>query len=129
MITLNHIHRVIQPQEEERLYLSAISNWQLSTCPSAWRPLVDVLEIENFIVVRMEIAGMKESDFHINISENNIIITGCRLDHSERIAFHRMEIFFGDFRAEIELTVPFQTQGAEAYYSDGFLEISLPKGE
>ena len=60
MITLNHIHRVIQQQDGEHLYLSAISDWQLNTCPNTWRPAVDVYEIDNFIVIRMEIAGMKE---------------------------------------------------------------------
>jgi HSP20 family protein len=128
MITLNHIHRVIQQQDGERLYLSAISDWQLNTCPNTWRPAVDVFEIENFIVVRMEIAGMKESDFQIGISQKTITITGRRPDLSERKAFYQMEIFFGEFRAEIDMTPQFLTDGAQAYYSDGFLRILLPNG-
>jgi HSP20 family protein len=128
MITLNHIHRVIQHQDEERLYLSAISDWQLNTCPNTWRPAVDVFEAANFIVIRMEIAGMKESDFQINISQQTVTITGHRSDRSERKAFHQMEIFFGEFRAEVVITPQFVTEGAEANYSDGFLQIILPKG-
>jgi HSP20 family protein len=128
MITLKHIHRVIQHQDGERLYLSAISDWQLNTCPNSWRPAVDVFEIDNIIVVRMEIAGMKEADFQISISQQTIMISGHRSDRSERKAFYQMEIFFGEFRAEVNITSKFLTEGAEAYYSDGFLQILLPKG-
>jgi HSP20 family protein len=128
MITLNHIQRVIQHKDGERLYLSAISDWQLNTCPNTWSPAVDVFEVDNFFVVRMEIAGMNESDFQISISQQTITITGHRSDRSERKAFHQMEIFFGEFRAEVVITPQFVTEGAEANYSDGFLQIILPKG-
>jgi len=129
MITLNHIQRVIQMPEETQLFLSAISDWHLSTCPGTWRPALDVYEVEDSIVVRMEIAGMREADFTVTLSHNKITFSGCRLDHSEKKAYHRMEIFFGEFQAEIEITQPFHARGAEAFYADGFLKIILPKGE
>jgi HSP20 family protein len=127
MITLNRIQRVIQPQQQEHSFLSAISDWQLTTCPGAWKPAIDVFENSDDIVIRMEIAGMKESDFSITIAQRTIVISGCRIDQSDRQSFHRMEIFFGEFRAEVELNIPFQVESAQATYADGFLQICLPK--
>jgi HSP20 family protein len=127
MITLNHIHRVIQRQDGDRIFVSAISDWQLNTYPNTWRPSVDVFELDDSLVIRMEIAGMKDEDIKVNFSESIITITGSRSDDSVKRAFHQMEIFFGEFKAEIDVTQPFQAEGAKAEYSDGFLQISLPK--
>ena len=92
-----------------------------------WRPPTDVYETEIVIVVRVEIAGMKEEDFTVSLSERFLVIRGLRPDMSERRAFHQMEIFFGEFMSEVELPCPVVAESAEAEYSMGFLKIVLPK--
>ena len=91
-----------------------------------WQPPTDVFETEETIVVRIEIAGMQESDFVITLDERNLSIRGTRSDLPEKRAYQQMEIRFGEFSAEVDLHVQVNVEEAEAIYSNGFLRVSLP---
>jgi HSP20 family protein len=95
--------------------------------PRVWRPPTDVYEFEDRVIVRVEIAGMQESDFSINLDQNILTINGVRPDKNERRAYHQMEIPFGEFITEVEIHSPIDSDQVNAEYSDGFLIISLPK--
>jgi HSP20 family protein len=95
--------------------------------PHAWRPPTDVYETDTTIVVRVEIAGMREEDFTILLVERILLIKGTRQEVSERRAYYQMEIPFGDFSTEVELPSPIITEETEAVYRDGFLRIVMPK--
>ncbi len=84
-------------------------------------------ETEEAIVIRVEIAGMREQDFTVALEERTLTIRGVRSDPTERLAFYQMEIPFGEFSTEVELPVPVVTEAVEAFYRDGFLQITLPK--
>ncbi len=101
--------------------------WRIVMNPHSWRPPTDVYETEDAIVVRVEIAGMRESDFSIFLDDRTLQIRGVRPDNPERRAYHQMEILFGDFSAEVELPYPVAAEHVEAVYRDGFLRIVLPK--
>jgi len=101
--------------------------WRITTRSPAWRPPTDVFEIENTVVVRVEIAGMREEDFSIELNGRNLLVRGSRQDISERRAFHQMEIHFGEFAIELELPNYIEADQVQAVYSDGFLRIHLPK--
>jgi len=92
-----------------------------------WRPPTDVFETENAIVVRVEIAGMRVSDFTISLVERSLLIKGIRQDVNERRAYYQMEIPYGEFSTEFELPYPIIVEEVEAVYRDGFLRIVLPK--
>jgi HSP20 family protein len=79
------------------------------------------------LVVRVEIAGMREEDFSISLAERLLVIRGVRQETSERRAFHQMEIFFGDFLSEVELPCAVVAEAASAEYKAGFLRLELPK--
>ncbi len=106
-----------------------VFSWQVIIHPQVWRPPTDVYETENQIVVRVEIAGMNESDFSVRLDRNHLSISGVRQDSSEPRAFHRMEINFGEFISEIELLIPIDATKVEASYKEGFLTILLPKAQ
>jgi HSP20 family protein len=93
----------------------------------AWSPPTDVYETEACFVVRVEVAGMRRSDFTINVEDNYIIISGVRIDAQERRAYHQMEIRFGEFSTNVELPPGVNVDAAEAEYEDGFLTVLLPK--
>jgi HSP20 family protein len=101
--------------------------WRITTRSPAWRPPTDVFEIENTFVVRVEIAGMHEEDFSIELNGRNLAVRGSRQDMPERRAFHQMEIHFGEFAIELELPNYIEADQVQAVYSDGFLLIHLPK--
>jgi HSP20 family protein len=92
-----------------------------------WRPPTDVFETEDKIVVRVEIAGMREQDFTLELDGRLLSIRGVRPDLSARRAYHQMEIRFGEFSIEIELPAPVLAQQVEAVYDNGFLLVKLPK--
>jgi HSP20 family protein len=75
----------------------------------------------------VEIAGMRESDFKLSLQERLLLIRGVRPDVLERRAYHQLEIPFGEFASEVELSVPVVAEQVTAEYKEGFLKIILPK--
>lgn len=101
--------------------------WRLVNRPRAWRPPTDLYETEELVVIRIEIAGIKEKDFTITLRNRRLVISGIRSDVSERRAYHQMEIPFGEFAVEIEIPFPIHHEQILSNYQDGFLRIILPK--
>lgn len=93
----------------------------------AWRPPTDVFELNDVIVVRVEIAGMRENDFSITIQNRILSVRGIRLDTPERRAYYQMEIRYGEFGSDIELPVSVVAEEIKAEYRSGFLTLILPK--
>ena len=94
---------------------------------SAWSPPTDVYETEDAIIVRVEVAGMREEDFEIALEDGFLKISGTRPDVPERRAYHQMEIRFGKFSTAVGLPAPVNVDKSHAEYEDGFLTITLPK--
>jgi len=101
--------------------------WQVNVRSYTWSPPTDVYENSASFVVRVEVAGMRESDFSINVDKNILVISGVRVDSAERRAYHQMEIRYGEFSAAIELPPGVNTDQAGAEYEDGFLTVLFPK--
>jgi HSP20 family protein len=101
--------------------------WQVGIHSYAWSPPTDVYETETSFVVRVEVAGMRESDFTINAEDNFLLISGVRSESPERHTYHQMEIRFGEFSTAVELPLGIDVSKADADYQDGFLTIILPK--
>jgi HSP20 family protein len=106
-----------------------IVNWRVTTRPRAWRPPTDVYEHDDKVVVRVEIAGMNESDFAISLDQNILTVRGVRPDVTERRAYHQMEINFGEFSTAVEIQIPIDTDHVRAEYQNGFLWVFLPKAQ
>ncbi len=112
---------------EDVAYFPSLGHLHIAVRSHIWRPPTDVFETDEVVIVRVEIAGMKESDFQIILDGRVLSIRGVRSDTSERRAYHQMEIRFGEFSTEVELPSEVIAQNAEATYSNGFLRIVLPK--
>jgi HSP20 family protein len=112
---------------ESQLIETGPFGWHFTLRSTAWRPPTDVFETGDRIVVRVEIAGMREEDFVIELNGRNLMVRGTRQDAPERRAFHQMEIRYGEFAIELELPVIIDAEQVQAVYSDGFLRIDLPK--
>jgi HSP20 family protein len=113
---------------ESELFLGNMPNsqWILMRHGQAWRPPTDVYETEDSVVVKVEVAGMAEEDFSIVFSEQTLVITGTRRDYATKRGYHQMEIPYGEFRTEVYLSEPVDTDNVEALYKDGFLTVNLP---
>ncbi len=104
--------------------------WLMVRHTHTWRPPTDVLEFADRLVVRIEVAGMRDSAFNVALQDRKLLISGVRprAEH-ERSAqqYHRMEIAYGEFRVEISLPWPVSREQATATYRDGFLYVELPR--
>jgi HSP20 family protein len=126
LVSSDSVRHIWHITEDMQNPINETSRWHIISRLHAWRPPTDVYETENTLIIRVEVAGMRESDFTISLVERNLTIRGIRQDISERRAYHQMEIPFGEFSTEIELPYPILSDKVEATYRDGFLRITLP---
>jgi HSP20 family protein len=101
--------------------------WQVGIHSYAWSPATDVFETDASFIIRLEVAGMCESDFSIEVSDNFLVISGMRSESAERRTYHQMEIRFGEFSVTVEIPTGADVSKTQAVYEDGFLNIVLPK--
>jgi HSP20 family protein len=116
-----------KPLSEARASGTGPGRWRLVVRTPLWHPPTDVFETDEAFVVRVEIAGMKDEDFSIELDQNTLLIHGVRSDWPERRAYHQMEIYFGEFGLQLDLPGPVIVDQVQADYQDGFLRVALPK--
>ena len=94
-----------------------------------WQPATDVYETDDALVVKVDLAGVDCRDLHIVLAGGTLTISGRRDNRPEvrKIAYHQMGVSYGDFLTQINIPVKVDEGRANAYYSDGFLYIQLPK--
>jgi HSP20 family protein len=110
---------------DKRREISRTVGWQVTS--SVWSPPTDVYETEMDYVVRVEIAGIQESDLDVSFEHGILTISGMRPDVTGRRAYHQMEIHFGKFSSAIGLPGPIDLDHSTAEYKDGFLMVRMPK--
>jgi HSP20 family protein len=124
---MSSLHRITHlPLERSFSGLHAIG-WQVGMHSYAWSPPTDVYETEASFVIRVEVAGMREDGFKLEIQDNYLVIRGVREEAPERRAYRQMEIRFGEFSTAVELPLGLDVSKAQAEYTDGFLNVVLPK--
>jgi HSP20 family protein len=102
-----------------------------------WTPLVDVGEMENAILVRIEIPGVASDQVRVTLLDNVLKVegrkerpngTGGLLPEGERpIRFICLERTFGYFSFSLPLNWPIDTPKITAKMDGGVLQIWLPK--
>ncbi len=108
-----------------------------SSAAVGWAPPVDVLEMEDAILVRIEAPGVPPEHARVTLLDNVLRIecrkerpnfTGRLLPEEERpIRFICLERTFGVFTFSLPLKWPIDTSGISAKLADGVLQIRLPK--
>ena len=110
---------------DKRREVSRTVGWQVTN--GLWSPPTDVYETQTDYVVRVELAGIRETDLEITFDNGILVITGVRSDVPERRAYHQMEIHFGTFSTAIGVPGPVDLDRSVAEYADGFLMVRMPK--
>jgi HSP20 family protein len=103
---------------------------QESMGESAWNPPVDVLEENNRIIVKVEVPGIEEKNLHVTFEDGMLTVTGERqFERTEERNYHRIERAYGSFTRSF--TLPRSVDGSKiaAQYTNGVLEIEIPKRE
>lgn len=95
-----------------------------------WRPLADIHESADMMIVKIELAGMKEEDIEVTLYADALVVSGERHDEQkleEGISYHEAQIRYGPFRVEVFIPSPIDREAIAARYENGFLWVHLPK--
>jgi HSP20 family protein len=98
---------------------------------SAWTPPVDIFELGEKFVLKLEIPEVDKESIDIKINDNELTIRGERkLEPGiEPDSYHRMERGYGIFTRSFSLTKTIDSTKIKAAIKDGILRIELPKKE
>ncbi len=93
-----------------------------------WQPDIDVFETESDVVVRVELAGVRQEDVRVSVDGDQLRISGHRATgESEAVSLHQMEIAAGPFDRRLRIPVPFERDHVSARLSEGVLTITLAR--
>jgi HSP20 family protein len=99
--------------------------------PSAiiWKPPTDVYETPSEIDVIIELAGVTEEDMSVTLFSDLLVVEGTRNQPpcADMNACHQLGIKYGDFRSEIHIAVPVDSEKISAAYKNGLLKVVLRK--
>jgi HSP20 family protein len=100
-----------------------------STAERTWQPQMDVYETDDDIIVLAEIAGVSKENIQIEIDSRAIRIRGRRNELSKlrNTKYRLAEIQFGSFERSLAFPVKIDADNVKAAFTDGFLQVVLPK--
>jgi HSP20 family protein len=118
-------------QSEVERFFEHLGRWKRPVFffEKAWKPLCDVSETAKEVIVVVDLAGVDLSNVNIAVQGDSMVINGIRREPATapRRLYHRMEISYGTFEREVPLPGKVDAEQAKAFYSNGFMEIRLPK--
>jgi HSP20 family protein len=111
-----------------------ISNVWPGTAPgvSEWTmPLVDVFEIDNNVVLKAEIPGLKKEDIEVTATEDSISLKGefKKEENINQQGYVRRERREGRFFRTVPMPDPINPDQVKATFTNGVLEITAPLAE
>jgi HSP20 family protein len=94
-------------------------------------PRMNVEETETDYVVTAELPGLKPEDFHLELEDGQLRISGEKKHETEEKGktYHRVERSYGEFHRTIPLTGAVDADKVTAEYKDGILTVQVPKSE
>jgi HSP20 family protein len=107
--------------------------WQLDRLrllvQARWRPDADMCETATTVEIVVDLAGVGEEDFEVQLFEDALVIEGHRLLPAcpQGGRYHIAGIRQGPFRVELPLPAPVDPERVEVRYESGLLNITLAK--
>jgi HSP20 family protein len=98
---------------------------------SAWKPVVDIYDKADSIIIHAELPGVTKDDVSIEVKENVLTLKGERIEVKEvnEDKYFRKERSFGSFYRAFTLPSAINPENIKATFKDGVLEIEIPKPE
>ena len=93
------------------------------------RPLADVQETDEALVVTMDMPGVEKQDIDISVVEDELRVSGQRKSEAElnEQDYHRRERTYTRFERRVLLPASIKSEEGRATLNNGVLEITLPK--
>jgi HSP20 family protein len=100
------------------------------TTPAGWAPPMDVLEGDDRLEIRLDVAGVPRDAIRVSVRGGTLLIAGQK-PHACRVgaAFHVAERACGRFARALPLALAFDASAIRATLTQGELRIVIPRIE
>ena len=105
--------------------------------PGSWQPAVDLCEMSDAILLRVELPGLGPEDVRLTIRDNSLRIDGRKMKRKANqdtpqpstgsLRYLCLERTWGSFSRTFALECPVLVDEVEAKLANGILEVRLPK--
>ncbi len=109
-------------------------NWRPRIAPKAafranWTPAVDVIDTEKEYRLQLDLPGVDDADVEAKVEDGVLRVSGQRKAQpsDETTSYLRRERAVGAFERSFTLPDAVDSDGIEARYEGGVLEIRIPK--
>ncbi|HEX2339463.1 MAG TPA: Hsp20/alpha crystallin family protein [Vicinamibacterales bacterium] len=95
----------------------------------AWRPEVEIFELENLLKIRVDLPGLKKEEVNVELTDVGLTIAGERkreIKEEKKGEFYRSERVYGAFRRIIPLPETAKLEEVKAEFINGVLEVTVP---
>ncbi len=94
-------------------------------------PATNIIEHENHFQLDLAVPGLNKEDFKIDIENNVLTVSSEKEEKNEESNnnYTRKEFVYGCFNRSFSLPKSINTESIEATYTNGILQIVLPKKE
>ncbi len=92
-----------------------------------WRPLTDMYEADDEIIIKIELPGVERQKIHLTLEGRQLVIRGIRDNPLKKcgIVYHQMEINYGEFERILMLPQAIESEHIKAELKEGFLYITI----
>jgi HSP20 family protein len=94
----------------------------------AWPPLAELQQTADAIVVEMDLPGVKKDDISVELSGDELAVTGDLKDGTDGQSKRRIRRS-GHFEQRMVLPARVEADQATASLSDGVLTVTMPRSE
>jgi HSP20 family protein len=97
----------------------------------SWVPMLDAWETDDALVYAFDLPGVSQDKISVEAEDGTLTVTAER-ERSEEVSgehFHRLERRHGTFMRTVGLPQGIAEDAIKASYTDGVLEIRVPKPE
>ncbi|XP_066252009.1 small heat shock protein C2-like [Euwallacea similis] len=117
----------------DNIFDSFFTGWdsELSRRGSSLLPACDFYETKESYCLSLELPGISKESIDISISGDSLIVKGektCNNESKDKQFYHR-ERYYGSFYRSIQLPVNVEQDKVSANFSDGVLNVTIPKSE
>jgi len=96
-----------------------------------WVPTLDAWETESELVYAFDLPGIKQEEISVEAHDGTLVVSAERTRSSDvsQESYHRVERRYGTFTRSVGLPQGVSEDSITASYTDGVLEIHVPKPE
>jgi HSP20 family protein len=125
-----HVIRIIRElTDTANLRKKSNSLYCVRSATARWEPNTDIFENEQYVIIRLELAGVDKERVGIKLSNGRIVVCGHRRNNLPGIQnrYHQLELQYGSFSKTITIPESLIHNDITAKFENGILDIEITK--